>query len=53
MTGPSPQSALDPELHARLERLGIAVVPRPLFEWGGYRYSNAGDAIAAAERAAQ
>lgn len=33
-----------------LERLGIQRVPAEVFLWGGYRYSNARDAIAAARR---
>lgn len=35
---------------AELARLGIARVPTETFLWGGYRYSNARDAIAAAKR---
>jgi hypothetical protein len=35
-----------------LARLGIVAVPSTRFEWGGYRYTNASDAIAAATRAA-
>jgi hypothetical protein len=34
-----------------LKRLGIQRVPMEIFLWGGYRYSNARDAIAAARRA--
>ena len=33
-----------------LDRLGIVRVPTDYFLWGGYRYSNASDAIAAAKR---
>lgn len=36
---------------AELKRLGIQRVPAEVFLWGGYRYSNARDAIAAARRA--
>ena len=53
MTGPNSNPILNPETRAKLERLGITVEPRATYEWGGYRYSNASDAIAAAERAAQ
>ena len=53
MTRFSPDAALDSELRAKLERLGITVVPRAVYEWGGFRYSNANDAIAAAERGAR
>jgi len=35
---------------AVLEHYGIERVPADVFLWGGYRYSNAGDAIAAAKR---
>lgn len=35
---------------AELKRLGIERVPAEVFLWGGYRYSNARDAIAAAKR---
>ena len=35
---------------ALLKRYGITTVPRPTYEWGGYRYTNAHDAIAAAKR---
>ena len=37
-------------LAMELERHGIASVPVTFFDWGGYRYSNARDAIAAAKR---
>ena len=33
-----------------LARLGIVEVPVTFYEWGGYRYSNVHDAIAAAKR---
>jgi hypothetical protein len=49
MSGPNkggvPQSELD--------RYGIERVPADVFLWGGYRYSNARDAIAAAKRSAK
>ena len=35
---------------AELDRYDIAVVLKAVYEWGGYRYSNASDAIAAAKR---
>ena len=35
-----------------LERYGIERVPADVYLWGGYRYSNARDAIAAARRKA-
>jgi len=34
-----------------LDRYDIAVILNATYEWGGYRYSNASDAIAAAKRA--
>ena len=36
---------------SELVRLGIERVQTESFRWGGYRYSNASDAIAAAKRA--
>ena len=35
---------------AELDRYGIETVPAHVFLWGGYRYSNARDALAAARR---
>jgi hypothetical protein len=37
--------------NAELARLGVERVPADIFLWGGYRYGNARDAIAAAKRA--
>lgn len=36
-----------------LDRYGIVPVQLTVFDWGGYRYSNARDAIAAAKRLAK
>jgi hypothetical protein len=44
----SSSASVDEELAA----LGIACVQTRTFEWGGYRYTNAHDAIAAAKRGA-
>lgn len=33
-----------------LDRLGIKRIPAEVFVWGGFRYTNAHDAIAAARR---
>ena len=38
---------------AELDRYGIQRVPTDTFLWGGYRYSNARDALAAARRNAK
>lgn len=38
------------DVAALLKRYGITTVARPIYEWGGYRYSNPADAIAAAKR---
>jgi len=38
---------------AELDRYGIERVPADVFLWGGYRYSNARDALAAAKRNAK
>ena len=35
---------------AELDRHGIQRVPADVFLWGGYRYSSARDALAAAKR---
>ena len=44
---------LDGGLAGTLASLGIVAVPVTMFEWGGYRYTNSRDAIAAAQRAAR
>jgi hypothetical protein len=49
---PNLQDEMNGGLAAELARYGIASVPTTSFEWGGYRYSNARDAIAAAKRGA-
>ena len=38
---------------SELDRHGIETVPANVFLWGGFRYSNARDALAAAKRAAK
>ena len=48
MNANAPATAEEQEL----ERLGIVRVPADSFLWGGYRYSHARDAIAAAKREA-
>jgi hypothetical protein len=35
---------------AELDKYGVVRVPTDVFLWGGYRYSNASDALAAAKR---
>lgn len=35
---------------AELDRYGVERVPADIYLWGGYRYSNARDALAAAKR---
>ena len=49
--GPSNRGLAGRSLDATLAKLGIVRVPITTFEWNGYRYTNASDAIAAAERA--
>ena len=39
-------------IQAELDRHGIERVPADHYLWGGYRYSNARDALAAAKREA-
>ena len=43
-------AAGSPGTCAELDRHDIAVVPQAVYQWGGYRYTNASDAIAAAKR---
>ena len=38
------------DLQVELKRYGVVPVQLTVFDWGGYRYSNATDAIAAAKR---
>ena len=38
---------------AELDRYGIERVPADVFLWGGFRYSHARDAVAAAKRKAK
>ena len=38
---------------AELDHYGIERVPADVFLWGGFRYSNARDAVAAAKRNAK
>jgi hypothetical protein len=40
------------DLQSELKRYGITPVQLTVFDWGGYRYSNAKDAISAAKREA-
>jgi hypothetical protein len=50
--GPSVEREQSPAIAALLKRYGITTVPNVIYEWGGYRYSNVTDAIAAAKRGA-
>ena len=43
----------DSEMLAMLDRYDIVVSLTAVFEWSGYRYSSARDAIAAAKRATE
>jgi hypothetical protein len=38
------------DIAALLKQYGITKVPKAVYEWGGYRYTNAHDALAAAKR---
>jgi hypothetical protein len=51
---PSPEP-IDSKIEgdADLRRYGITAHQHTSYQWNGYRYSNASDAIAAAKRAAQ
>ena len=48
-----PEMSTPDHLKAELKHHGIASVQLTVFDWGGYRYSNARDAIAAAKRASR
>ena len=43
-------STIEVEIGHKLAALGITAIPLTVYEWSGYRYTNARDAIAAAER---
>ncbi len=49
-SGPNEARSSSNGTEAELARLGIVAVPKAVFEWSGYRYTNADDAIAAARR---
>ena len=46
-----PERRSGEELQHQFQRYGIVAVQLTVFDWGGYRYTNASDAIAAAKRA--
>lgn len=48
----SPEMESRDDLQSELKRYGITPVQLTVFDWGGYRYSNSKDAIAAAKRLA-
>ena len=48
----SPEMQLRNDLQSELKRYGITPVQLTVYDWGGYRYSNSRDAIAAAKRLA-
>ena len=43
-------SSAGPVEQVELDKYGITRMPADVFLWGGYRYSNARDALAAAKR---
>ena len=45
-----PEMPSQDDLQVELKRYGITPVQLTVFDWGGFRYSNARDAIAAAKR---
>ena len=44
------QQARGSDLQSELDRHGISTREHTIYEWGGYRYTQAADAIAAAKR---
>jgi hypothetical protein len=49
----NPMQERDKVDQAELDRYGIERIPADVFLWGGYRYSSARDAVAAARRNAK
>ena len=47
MTQPVPSQKSE---QSELDRHGIITVPTKVYTWGGFRYTNARDALAAAKR---
>ena len=45
-----PERLSQDDLQVELKRYGVVPVQLTVFDWGGYRYTNARDAIAAAKR---
>ncbi|MCL6699484.1 hypothetical protein LZ496_11905 [Sphingomonas sp. NSE70-1] len=43
-------STIGADVGHKLAAHGITAIPLTVYEWSGYRYTNAKDAIAAAER---
>ena len=43
-------STIEAAIGHKLAAHGITAIPLTVYEWSGYRYTNARDAIAAAER---
>lgn len=50
---PQPVNKASSKRDEDLGRLGITAHQHTTYEWNGYRYSNASDAIAAAKRASR
>lgn len=48
-----PEMPSPDDLQVELKRYGVVPVKLTVFDWGGYRYSSARDAIAAAKRLSQ
>jgi hypothetical protein len=48
-----PEDPNDKTDQTELDQYGIERVPADVFLWGGYRYSSARDAVAAAKRNAK
>jgi len=48
---PMSEDARNSVEQTELDKYGVTRVPADVFLWGDYRYSNAGDALAAAKRA--
>jgi len=49
----SPETQPPDDLQSELKKYGITPIQLTVFDWGGYRYGNSRDAIAAAKRLAR
>ncbi len=51
-TPPEPSHLSDQDMEQAMRQYGITRIPTQSYEYGGYRYTNIKDAVAAAKRGA-